>query len=702
MLTLQKKVMKNRIILLSLLLLLSISCKQMKDKEPTIINKENREEPDFSSGKLTEQILWQMGRVTVPQLSPDGETLLFGIKYFDYVENRGNLELYVMSVEGGAPIKITETAEDEMQPIWRPDGQKIAFLFPDKEGILQIWECNPDGSGKKQISQEKKDITGFSYAPDLKHIAYSMGVQLESTIVERYPDLPMATGKIYDDLMYRHWNDWKDENYSHLFIADYPSFNESIDLLNAEKLHTPLPPFGGFEQIAWSPDGEKIAYCCKKEIGKQFAESTNSDIFIYSLKTKETINISSFNQGYDIDPVFSPNGDMIAWLSMETPGFESDKRRILIHDFKLNQTINYSEEFDYTASDLAWNETGDKIYFIAPIEATQQLFELDFNIQKITKLTHGDHNYNSLAIHGNKAILTKTTHALPTEIFFISLDDLSEKQLTFTNQEILDKITMGKSEKRWVETTDGKDMLVWVIYPPHFDSTKKYPTLLYCQGGPQDAVSQFFSYRWNFQMMAAHDYIIVAPNRRGLPGFGTEWNNQISKDYGGQNMKDYLSAIDAVSQEPYVDKDRLGAIGASYGGFSVFWLAGHHQKRFKAFIAHCGMFNFESWYATTEELFFANHDIEGPYWKTPKPHSYTFSPHHFVGNWDTPILVIHGANDFRIPYTEGMQAFNAAQMQGIPSRFLFFPDEDHFVTKPQNSMLWQREFFKFLDEWLKK
>lgn len=387
---------------------------------------------------------------------------------------------------------------------------------------------------------------------------------------------------------------------------------------------------------------------------------------------------------------------------MQTPGFESDKKRVFLYDFATGKATDYSTDFDLSAENLVWNTEGNQLYFLSCTNATYQIFALDIAKKEITQLTEGDHDYTSLALAGNNLIVTKTTHALPSEIYTISLQNKSEKQLTFTNKSTLDKITPGKTEKRWVKTSDGKEMLVWVILPPNFDPAKKYPALLYCQGGPQQSVSQFFSYRWNFQMMAAHDYIVVAPNRRGLPGFGSEWNDQISGDYGGQNMKDYLSAIDAIAQEPYVDPSRLGAVGASYGAFSVYWLAGHHQKRFKAFIAHCGMFNFESWYGTTEELFFANHDIEGPYWENPQPKSYNFSPHRFVGNWDTPILVIHGGKDFRIPYTEGMQAFNAAQIQGIPSRFLFFPEEDHFVTKPQNAILWQREFFRFLDEWLKK
>lgn len=696
--------MRNRFLLFTLIAIISVSCSktEKKEKEEMIINKESRAVPDFSKGIFTEEILWYLGRVSAPQISPDGKQLLFGVKYYDYKVNKGNLELYTMPVSGGEPVKITETGQDELQAIWRPDGKKIAFLFPDDNDIMQIWECNPDGTNKEQLSHTPKDINGFSYAPDLKNLIYCMNVAMEPTIAERYPDLPEANAQIYDDLMYRHWNSWADGSYSHLFVAPYPSLSQPKDLLEGKKFHAPVPPFGGMEQISWSSDGQRVAYCCKKETGKEFAESTNTDIFLYDLASGKTENLSVFNEGYDLDPVFSPDGKQLAWVSMQTPGFESDKKRVFLYDFATGKATDYSTYFDLSAENLVWNTEGNQLYFLSCTNATYQIFALDIAKKEITQLTEGDHDYTSLALAGNNLIVTKTTHALPSEIYTISLQNKSEKQLTFTNKSTLDKITPGKTEKRWVKTSDGKEMLVWVILPPNFDPAKKYPALLYCQGGPQQSVSQFFSYRWNFQMMAAHDYIVVAPNRRGLPGFGSEWNDQISGDYGGQNMKDYLSAIDAIAQEPYVDPSRLGAVGASYGAFSVYWLAGHHQKRFKAFIAHCGMFNFESWYGTTEELFFANHDIEGPYWENPQPKSYNFSPHRFVGNWDTPILVIHGGKDFRIPYTEGMQAFNAAQIQGIPSRFLFFPEEDHFVTKPQNAILWQREFFRFLDEWLKK
>ncbi len=677
-------------------------CKQNKsEKSSATIDKENRETPDFSKGVMDEKILWYLGRLGDVQVSPDGQTLLYAVTYYDYRANKGNTELYTMPASGGEPTRITVSDENELQPVWRPDGKKIAYLCPTEKG-MQIWEADPDGKNAKALSDVDGDINGFGYAPDMEHICYFRNVRIDPTVADRYKDLPEADAMIYDDLMYRHWNYWADGTYSHLFVADYPSMDNAVDLLEGQKFHCPNPPSGGMEAVSWHPDGDKLVYCCKKLTGKAFAESTNTDIYLYDLNSKNTINLTEANKGYDMDPVISPDGKKMAWWNMKTDGFESEKHSLMIFDFTTGTAEDYSTDFDQDATNLVWSEDSRTVYFISCKEATHQIYKIDVESRIIEQLTDGDYDYNTVQVDGNRLIVTRTTHACPSEIYAVQLKDKSVQQLSFINQDVLEKITPAKSVKRWVKTTDGKQMLVWVILPPNFDSTKKYPALLYCQGGPQSAVSQFFSYRWNFQMMAAHDYIVVAPNRRGLPGFGHEWNDQISGDYGGQNMKDYLAAIDDVAKEPYVDENRLGCVGASYGGFSVYWLAGHHQKRFKAFIAHCGMFNFESWYGTTEELFFANHDIEGPYWKTPTPKSYSFSPHKFVGNWDTPILVIHGGKDFRIPYTEGMQAFDAAQIQGIPSRFLYFPEECHFVSKPQNSMLWQREFFRWLDQWLKE
>jgi len=693
--------MKKTFFCLSLVMIMVSGCKQAKNENNSAaICKENRETPDFSKGVMDEKILWYLGRLGDVQVSPDGKTLLYSVTYFDYHVNKGNTELYTMPATGGEPTRITISEESEMQPIWRPDGKKIAYLRANDKGT-QIWEADPDGKNAKAISNVDGDINGFSYAPDMKHICYFQNVQLEQTIVERYPDLPDADAMIYDDLMYRHWNYWADGSYSHLFVADYPSMDNAVDLLEGQKFHCPNPPFGGIEEVSWHPDGNQLVYCCKKLTGKEFAESTNTDIYLYNLNTKTTQNLTEFNKGYDMDPVISPDGKKMVWWNMKTDGFESEKHSLMIYDFQTGTAEDYSTDFDQDATGFSWSEDSKTVYFISCIEATHHVYKMDVESRIIEQITNGDYDYNTVQVGGNQLIVTRTMHAEPSEIYAVQLNNKSVKQLSFINKEVLDKITPAKTVKRWVKTTDGKQMLVWVILPPNFDSTKKYPALLYCQGGPQSSVSQFFSYRWNFQMMAAHDYIIVAPNRRGVPGFGSEWNDQISGDYAGQNMKDYLSAIDDVAKEPYVDENRLGCVGASYGGFSVYWLAGHHEKRFKAFIAHCGMFNLESWYGTTEELFFANHDIGGPYWEKPMPSTYNFSPHKFVGLWDTPILVIHGGKDFRIPYTEGMQAFDAAQMQGIPSRFLYFPEECHFVSKPQNSMLWQREFFRWLDQWLK-
>lgn len=658
----------------------------------------------FSQNKLTPELLWKLGRVSDMQVSPDKKSVLYGITYYNLEENKGNRDLYIIPVNGGTPVNITNTPGSEWNGIWRPDGKKIGYISAES-GDPQLWEMNPDGSNKKQITSFEGGITGFAYSPAMTHVLFTRDIKLDKTVNEVYPDLPKADARIIDDLLYRHWNDWHDFAYSHIIVSAYSdgSVSGALDILREEKFDTPLTPDGGMEQIAWSPDGQKIAYVCRKLHGKEEAISTNSDIYIFDMKTSITSNITKDMPGYDLDPVFSPDGKKIAWCSMKTPGYESDKKRLMVYDFSSKTYTDVSESFDESVSTLRWNADNNIIYFLSYTKGTCQVFQADVSAKKITQLTKGTHDFTELFADGKTALGVKMSMSMPSEIYRIE----TEKgwsyidQLTFTNKELLDKIKMGRVEERWITTSDKKKMLVWVIYPPNFDKNKKYPALLYCQGGPQSTVSQFFSYRWNFQMMAANDYIVVAPNRRGLPGFGQEWNDQIALDYGGQNMRDYLTAIDSVSKEPYVNADKLGAVGASYGAFSVYWLAGNHNKRFKAFIAHCGMFNFESWYGTTEEMWFANHDLGGAYWQTPKPKSYDFSPHKFVGNWDTPILVIHGGYDFRIPYTEGMQAFDAAQLQDVPSRFLFFPNETHFVTKPQNSVLWQREFFGWLDKYLK-
>ena len=648
----------------------------------------------------TPELLWQLGRVSEAVLSPDGTQILFGITYYDIEQNKGNRDLYLISATGGELKQLTFTETSEYNALWHPSGNKIGYLAP-VNGIMQIWEMNPDGSDAKPVSKFKDDVESFLYAPTGNRMLFTQSVKMDKNAHDLHPDLPKSNAMIFDNLMYRHWNDWTSYSYSHIFVTDYPNMTNVVDIMKDEHCASPIPNNGGLEQICFSPNGNLIAYTAKKMTGKDFAVSTNSDIYLYDILNKTTKNISAPNAGYDIDPVFSPDGNTLIWASMETNGFESDLRRIMGYDFKTGITTNYSANFGESASNFILNKDGKTLYFISGINATYQIFELNLTTKQFKQITKGRHDYTEISLQNNTLIGTKTSMEKPTDIFSIDIKTGKETQLTFVNEEKLKNIASISVEERWVKTTDGKQMLVWIILPPNFDPNKKYPAVLYCQGGPQSAVSQFYSYRWNFQMLASRGYVIVAPNRRGLPTFGKEWNDQISLDYGGQNMKDYLSAIDNVAQEPYVDETKLGCVGASYGGFSVYWLAGNHNKRFKAFIAHCGMFNLESFYGSTEEMFFVNHDLGGAYWENPTPVGYSFSPHLFVKNWDTPLLVIHGGKDFRIPYIEGMQAFNAAQLQGIPSRFLFFPEETHFVTKPQNSILWHREFLGWLDKWLK-
>lgn len=653
-------------------------------------------------GKMSPELMWKFGRVNNLQLSPDGKYILYGVTKYNLRENSGINHLFVLKLEDNTLTEISDGKTSASDAVWQPDGKSITYLC-SKEGTSQVWEVKKDGTERRRITNEDSDIICFSFSPDGKKALLVKEVKLDSNSIDRHPDMPKSNVCIIDQLNYRHWDSWSNYSYQHIFIADYNGnmISSSKDIMENEKYDSPVKPGGGIEQITWSNDSKRIAYTSKKTYGTEYAQNTNSDIYIYNLETGKTENITEGMPGYDMDPVFSPDGSQIVIRSMEHPSYESDKERILVYKFATKTWTDFSRNFDQSSSNFNFSEDGKTLYFISGYNGTYHIFSLNLTNNSIRQLTKGDHDYTSLAVSGNVMVGQRMALNMPAEMYKIDIESGQEKQLTFTNKNILDKIKMGKVEARWIQTTDGKQMLTWVVYPPNFDPSKKYPALLYCQGGPQSTVSQFFSYRWNLQMMAANDYIIVAPNRRGLPSFGQEWNDQIREDYGGQNMKDYLSAIDAVSSEPYVNKEKLGAVGASYGGFSVFYLAGHHEKRFKAFIAHCGMFNFESWYGSTEEYWFPNSDLGGAYWNKPTPKSYAYSPHRFVDKWDTPILIITGGRDFRIPYTESFQAFNAAQLRGIPSKLLFFPDETHFVSKPQNAVIWQREFFAWLDKYLK-
>ena len=609
----------------------------------------------IAQNSMTPETLWQLGRISVLGISKDGKAIIYKVSKPDMTENKSNSSFYSMPIDGGKANSIED----------------YKSLLKDKNM----------GSNGKTISSKE--------------------IKIDSVLgKDFYPELDKSNVQIYEGLNYRHWDTWNEGKYNHVFIDDE-------DIMPNEPFDCPQKPFGGDEDYIWSPDEKSVIYVAKKKTGKEYAISTNTNLYAYDLETKTTKNLTDNNLGYDTAPQFSPNGDL-SWLQMKHDGYESDKNDIIVKHKGLN--INLTSNWDGTVDSFTWSKDGKKIYFLAPIDGTKQLFEVNFpGLTKIAiqvkQLTEGQFDINQIiGFHDTKVLVTRSDMNHANEIYSYDLKKKDWQQLTNINTEIYSKLALPTVEKRMVKTTDGKDMLVWVILPPNFDKSKKYPTLLYCQGGPQGALSQFYSFRWNFQVMASQGYIVVAPNRRGMPGHGVSWNEQISKDWGGQAMDDYLSAIDDVAKESYVDKKRLGAVGASYGGYSVFYLAGIHKNRFKTFIAHAGIFNTQSMYGTTEEVFFTNWDLGGAYWdknNTSAQKSYKeFNPINWVNNWNTPIFIIQGGIDYRVPIGQGQEAFQAAQLKGIKSKFMVFPEENHWVLKPQNGLVWQREFFKWLKETL--
>ena len=686
------------------------ACSQSEVKEsnvetpaPTpIIGRSDMKIPE---GRMTPEALWAMGRIAGINVSPDGNKIVYSVGYYSVPENKSNREIFVMNADGSDNRQITQTPFSENEAKWIKNGAKIAFLSSEN-GTSQLWEMNPDGTERRQLSNYDGNIEGFSFSPDEKKVLFIAQVKTVPSTKDKYPDLDKTTGIIVTDLMYKHWDEWV-TTAPHPFVADFDGDKVAnpIDIMEGEPYESPMKPFGGIEQLAWNTTSDKVAYTSRKKVGKDYALSTNSDIYVYDLNTKQTVNISEGMMGYDTNPQYSPDGKSIAWLSMERDGYESDQNRLIVMNLESGEKKFVSKDFDSSVNEFCWSADSNSIYFTGVWHGEIQIYAADVQTCTFRAITSGMNDYAGIGLLGDKLIAMRHSMSAADEIFTVSPSTGEATQLTYENKYLYDQMEMGKVEGRWMKTTDGKQMLTWIIYPPHFDPNKKYPTLLYCEGGPQSPVSQFWSYRWNFQIMAAHDYIIVAPNRRGLPGFGKEWNEEISGDYGGQCMKDYFTAIDEFSKEPFVDKDRLGCVGASFGGFSVYWLAGHHNGRFKAFIAHDGIFNMEMQYLETEEMWFANWDMGGAYWdKQNKTAQRTFanSPHRFVNKWDTPILCIHGEKDYRILANQGMAAFNAAVLRGIPAELLIYPDENHWVLQPQNGVLWQRTFFEWLDKWLKK
>ena len=612
---------------------------------------------------MTPELLWKLGRVTPLGLSIDGKNIVFKVTFPSVEENKSDSKLFILPVNGGNATEIKDT---------------------------------------------KTFLTDKNISPNGKFLVYNEEVKLDKVHgKDFYPDLQKSDVQIYDGLDYRHWDTWNEGKFNHVFYKENVEVAKGIDILKGENYHSPQKPFGGDEDYIWSPDSKKILYISKKKTATQYATSTNTNVFEYNLETGKTINRTEKNLGYDTAPQFSPSGDL-TWLQMKRDGYEADKNDLIV-SFK-GVDFNLTANWDGTVDSFLWSKDGSKIYFVAPVGGTKQLFEVNFpGIKKIaitvTQITNGDFDVSDIVgLSGDSVIVTRTDMNHAAEIYSYNLKKKVWNQLSDINTKTYSNLALSKTERRYVTTTDGKKMLVWVILPPNFDATKKYPTLLYCQGGPQSPLTQSYSFRWNFQLMAANGYIIVAPNRRGMQGHGVEWNEQISKDWGGQVMQDYLSAIDDVAKESYVDTKRLGCVGASYGGYSAFYLAGIHNNRFKTFIAHDGVFNTQSMFGTTEEVFFNNWDFGGPYWEKDNlvaQKAYNeFNPINYVDKWNTPILIIQGGKDFRVPIGQSQEAFQAAQLRGIKSRFLYFPEENHWVLKPQNAQVWQKEFYKWLQETL--
>lgn len=669
------------------------------------------ERPDFktATGIFDIDALESLGRVTSPQVSPDGKSVLYSVSYESLEQNTSNAELWMMNIDGSNHRRLTHTPKSESGATFIDNASHIAFIYPGEEGTPQVWIMTPDGSDRRQISHLDGGVGGFLFSPDGSKVVLIGNVKYSRTAADVYPDLPKATGRIIDDMMYKHWDEWVTE-IPHPFIGSYDGkeITGLVDIMADEPYESPMKPFGGIESFAWTKDSKGLVYTSRKKTGMEYAISTNSDLYLYSLTDGSTRNLTEGMMGYDTMPAFSPDGTKMAWLSMERDGYEADKNRLFILDMTTGERRDLTVDWDYTIDEFAWNPSGKTIWFIAAHQGVIPVFEIDINTCKVTAMTDVQADFTSLVPVGENTLITMN-HSMvrPNEVFTITKTKKGSpklQQITDVNGDIFAQLKMPTVEKHMVPTTDGKEMLTWVILPPDFDNTKQYPSILYCQGGPQSAVSQFWSYRWNFALMASNGYVVIAPNRRGVPGFGTEWEEQISRDYPGQNMRDYLSAADYMKAKPYIANDRMGATGASYGGFSVYWLAGNHDGRFSALLAHAGIFNIEAQYLETEEMWFANWDMGGAYWdrnNAEAQRTFATSPHRYVDRWDTPIMISHGELDYRILASQGMAAFNAARLRGVPAEMVIYPDENHWILKPQNAVLWQRLFFRWFDKWLK-
>ena len=645
---------------------------------------------------MTPEILWTLNKFSVTAVEPSHAGIIYSVGKVDLNTEKTNRQNFYLNFEKNQILKMDLLGKKSIfqwdkNGVYATEGDKI---YISKDNGLSWAEFYTIG-----------DADNIVISPDGKKVAFSKAVQVEKLLgKDKYADLPKTTAQIYTDLNHRHWDAWNEGKYNHVFVASISDdVSKAKDLLDGQKFDTPQKPSGGSEDFIWSSDSSKLLYVCKKKSGKEYATSTNTDIYTFDLASGKTENITEGMMGYDVNPKFSPDGKSLLWQSMARDGFEADKNDVVVMDWVSKKKTNLTKNWDESVvGDVAWSNDSKMIYFTTAKRGTKQFFALNPKDAKVNQISDGAFDVNEIvAFQNDFAFVTRTDINHNADLFKLNLKDGTMLQITQVNKENYANLTPSKSELKMVKTSDGKEMGVWFHYPPNFDPNKKYPTLLYCQGGPQSALTQYFSTRWNFALMAANGYIVVAPNRRGMPGWGTKWNEDISKDWGGQPMRDYLAAADFAKTLPFVDGSRMGAVGASYGGYSVFMLAGIHENRFKTFIAHDGLFDMKSWYGTTEELWFANWDLGGNYWQNPQPKAYTdYNPSNFVEKWNTPIMVIQGGIDFRVPYEQGQEAFQAAKLKGLKTKFLYFPNENHWVLHPQNGLVWQREFFEWLKETL--
>ena len=695
--------MRKIVIILAAAMLVMAGCKKKQESESII----GRPSVTVQDGRFTPELMWKLGKMGEYALSPDGSKIAYTTTFYDMAQNKGNAEIYLIPTDGKSEaMRLTNTSQSEFNPVWL---NASTLLFARGNDICSI---DIDSKAEKVLATIESGLEGFKVSPDGTQILYisDLPVRRPDDINKLYTGLDQTTGRINEDLMYRHWDNWVDE-YPHIFLTSLQNgkvdVEKALDVIGNNAFECPMRPWGGVEQFNFSPDGKHIAYTCRKKTGKEYSLSTNSDIYVYTIATGETVNLSEGIMGYDQNPVFSHDGTKLAWESMEHDGYESDKLRLMVYDFATGTKTDYTEAFDYGVSSISWSDDDAQMLAVVMYRGTNEIFAFDVASKAIRQVTKGTHDINGFTLSGNDIYANEVSMQHSSEIFHYTLADTNQAgtQLTNINTEVLSLVRMGRTEPHWIPTSDGKEMLVWLIYPFNYDSTKTYPALLFCEGGPQSMVSQFWSTRWNFEVMSGAGYFVIAPNRRGCPGFGTEWCEEISGDYGGLCMKDYMTATDYFAQNmPQIDAERIGACGASFGAYSIYWLAGHNENhRFKAFLAHNGMFNFEQQCLETEEYWFTNWDLGGPYWEknAKTAHSYANSPHLFVDRWNTPICVVHSEFDFRIVASQGMAAYNAAKLRGLDTRYLYFPDETHWVLRPQNSLLWHRNFIDWFDKYLK-